>query len=68
MNRDAQMRGYERIRRLRIPERFKDYRIALTEMKGFDDYDVIYDMPQRTIWVNVSAKPGANLAWVEPDR
>ena len=68
MDRDAKMRGLERMKRLRIPERFRDYRVMLVELPGHAEYEVIYDMPQRTIWVNTAARPGANLAWMEPDR
>ena len=68
MYRDDKKKDQERIRRLRIPEQFRDYRVALTDMLGFENYDVIYDMPQRTIWVNTSARPDANLGWLEPLR
>lgn len=68
MCRDDKKKDQERIRRLRIPEQFRDYRVAMTDMPGFENYDVIYDMPQRVIWVNTAARPGANLVWLEPLR
>ena len=51
MNRDAQMKGYERMQRLKIPDRFKDYRVILVELPRHPEYDLVYDMPNRTIWI-----------------
>jgi hypothetical protein len=68
MDRDAKMRGLERMKRLKIPERFRDYRVMLVELPGHADYDVIYDMPKRTVWVNAAARPGANVAAIEPEK
>lgn len=68
MDIEAQKRGQERIRRLRIPERFRDYAIALIELPQHPDYDLIYDMPARTIWVNASARPGANIIRLETNK
>lgn len=68
MNRDAQMRGYERLQKLRIPERFKDYRVVLTDMLDHPEYDLVYDMPHKTIWVNTAAQPGANVIRVETEK
>lgn len=65
MTHDQRMRGIERIKRLRVPERFRDYRVALVEMPEHPMYDVIYDMPMRTIWVNAAAEPGANVSRIE---
>lgn len=68
MNRDAQIRGYERMRKLKIPERFKYYRVMLAEMPDHPECDLVYDMPRRTIWINATAQPGANVVCVEMDR
>jgi hypothetical protein len=68
MYRDDEKKDQERIRRLRVPEKFRDYRVTMTDMPGFEDYDVIYDIPRQTIWLNTSARPGANLVWLEPLR
>lgn len=68
MNRDAQMRGYERMKRLKIPERFRGYQVMLVELPGRPECDVIYDMPMEVIWINVAAAPDANVAAIEPER
>lgn len=68
MNRDQQMQGYERLKTLKVPERFKDYRIMLADLPKHPDYDVIYDMPLKTIWINTAAAPGANMARLETGR
>ena len=68
MNRDAQMKGYERMQRLKIPDRFKDYRVILVELPRHPEYDLVYDMPNRTIWINTAAQPGANVIRVETDK
>lgn len=68
MNRNDQMRGYEKMCKLRIPERFKEYRVMLADLPDYPIYDVIYDMPMRTIWINTAAQPGANVSIVKPDR
>ncbi len=65
MNRDTQMRGYERVKRLRIPERFRDYGVILAELPEHPEYDVIYDIPLRVIWINTAAAPGANVVRVQ---
>lgn len=68
MDRDAQMRGYDRLRKLKIPERFRDYRVMLAPMPEYPIYDVIYDMPMRTIWINTAAAPDANVSIIKPER
>lgn len=68
MNRDAQMRGYERLRKLKIPERFRDYRVMLADMPEHPEYDLVYDMPNKIIWINTAAQPGANVIRVETDK
>ena len=68
MNRDAQMKGNERLKRLKIPERFKNYRVMLAELPRHPEYDLIYDMPNRTIWINTSAQPGANIILLETEK
>ena len=68
MNRDEQTRGQEKMRKLRIPERFKGYRVMLAPLPDHPAYDVIYDMPMKTIWVNTAAAPDANVSIVKPGR
>lgn len=68
MDRDAQMRGYDRLRKLKIPERFRDYRVMLADMPQYPEYDLIYDMPRRIIWINTAARPGANIVRVETEK
>lgn len=68
MNRNKQMQGYERLQKLHIPEQFKDYRVMLADMPKHPEYDLVYDMPNKTIWVNAAAEPGANVIRVETDK
>lgn len=68
MNHDAQMRGYERLQKLRIPERFRDYRVMLTDMPDHPEYDLVYDMPRKIIWINTAAREGANVIRVETEK
>jgi hypothetical protein len=68
MNREAQARGYERMKKLKIPERFKDYRVMLADMPNHPEYDLVYDMPLKTIWINTAAQPGANVIRMETDK
>lgn len=65
MNRDDKLQAYERVRKLRIPERFQDYRVILSAMPEDPDCDIVYDMPTKTIWLNTAARPGANIIRVE---
>ena len=68
MTHEQQIRARERMRTLRIPERMKDYKVMLAELPGYPQYDVIYDMPKRTIWINTAAEPDANMSWLETEK
>lgn len=59
------MKKLQMMNTLRIPERFRGYRVAVVNMPGRPECDVIYDMETRTIWINSAAGQNANVAYVE---
>lgn len=68
MNSEEKQRICERLQRVRIPEKFRHYRVALVDLPKHPDYDLIYDMPAKTIWINTAARSDANIIAVEPER
>lgn len=50
------------------PRGFEDFDVYPVELPAHPDWDYIYDLENKIIWVNTAAGKGANVTKLEPKR